>query len=83
MIFTDPRVVVLGKEPILIGDRVLGYVTSANYGYSIKRSIAYGYLPLDFTSEGTEVDIWFFGQLHRAVVSSEPLFDPKGFRLKQ
>src|SRR5262249_23845360 len=28
----DPQVAVLGKEPILAGDRVLGHVTSANYG---------------------------------------------------
>ena len=32
MTLDDPAAVVMGKEPILEGDRVLGYVTSANYG---------------------------------------------------
>ena len=41
----DPAAVVMGKEPILDGDRVLGYVTSANHGYT-GESIAYGYLPV-------------------------------------
>ena len=37
MTLDDPNTVVMGKEPILDGDRVLGYVTSANYGHSIGR----------------------------------------------
>ena len=35
----------MGKEPIRPDGRVVGYVTSAAYGYSIGRGIAYGYLP--------------------------------------
>ena len=31
----DPERVVMGKEPIMQGKRVLGYVTSASYGHSI------------------------------------------------
>jgi glycine cleavage system T protein len=80
----DPSVVVMGKEPIYDagGDRVLGYVTSANYGYSVGRSIAYGYLPTDFAAEGTRVKVYFFGALHDATVTKEPLYDPEGQRLR-
>ena len=35
MTFDDRRSVIVGSEPILDGDRVLGYVTSAGYGHSI------------------------------------------------
>ena len=45
---------VVGKEPILDGDHVLGYVTSASYGHSIGRGIAYGYLPIDYADVGNE-----------------------------
>ncbi|MGZ8579252.1 MAG: GcvT family protein, partial [Actinomycetota bacterium] len=44
MTFDDPRHVVMGKEPIHADGRVVSYVTSANYGYSIGRGIVYGYL---------------------------------------
>ena len=78
----DPAVVVMGKEPILDGERVLGYVTSANYGYSVGKSIVYGYLPTEYAQEGTRVQVYFFGARHDATVSREPLFDPEGLRLK-
>jgi glycine cleavage system aminomethyltransferase T/glycine/D-amino acid oxidase-like deaminating enzyme len=80
--FDDPSIVVMGKEPIVDGEHVLGYVTSANYGYSVCQSIAYGYLPVGYAAEGTPVDIYFFGQRHKATVSHDPLFDPKNLRLK-
>jgi glycine cleavage system aminomethyltransferase T/glycine/D-amino acid oxidase-like deaminating enzyme len=40
----DPGVVVMGKEPIWAGGAVVGYVTSAGYGFTTGRGIAYGYL---------------------------------------
>jgi dimethylglycine oxidase len=74
--------VVLGKEPILDGARVLGYVTSANYGYTVGRGIAYGYLPPSHAAAGTAVEIEYFGERFAATVSDEPLYDPKGLRLR-
>ena len=46
MTLDNPDAVVMGKEPIMDGERVLGYVTSANYGHTIGRGIVYGYLPI-------------------------------------
>jgi glycine cleavage system aminomethyltransferase T len=80
--FDDPRVVVMGKEPILSGDDLLGYVTSANYGYSVGQSIAYGYLPTAYTTPGTSVAVQFFGTRYPATIAREPLFDPSNARLK-
>ncbi|HWQ15987.1 MAG TPA: FAD-dependent oxidoreductase [Roseiflexaceae bacterium] len=75
--------VLLGKEPILAGGRPVGYVTSANYGYSVGRFIAYGYLPTEYAALGTKVEVEYFGEHLPATVSAEPLFDPKGARMKQ
>ncbi len=82
MTLDNPNAVVMGKEPILDGDRVLGYVTSANYGHSIGRGIVYGYLPVDFAEVGTSVDILYFGERVQATVASEPLYDPRGDKMK-
>jgi glycine cleavage system aminomethyltransferase T/glycine/D-amino acid oxidase-like deaminating enzyme len=78
----DPDRVVMGKEPILDGERILGYVTSAGYGYTIGRGIAYGYLPISHAAQGTAVQIEFFGEPLAATVTREPLYDPEGLRLK-
>jgi glycine cleavage system aminomethyltransferase T len=79
----DPRIVIMGKEPILAGERVLGYVTSANYGYSVGKSIAWGYLPAEYATPGTPVTIQFFGVRHPATVTYEPLYDPENRRIRQ
>ena len=78
----DPDAVVVGKEPIMHGDRVLGYVTSANYGHSIGRGIVYGYLPAGYTAVGTIVDVLYFGRRLAATVAREPLYDPQGLKMK-
>ena len=69
-------------SPILDSSRVLGYVTSANYGYSVRQSIVYGYLPIEYAREGTRVDVYFFGRRHKATVNQEPLHDPENLKLK-
>jgi len=78
----DPDAVALGKEPILDGDRTLGYVTSANYGYSVGQYIVYGYLPLPYSTEGTKVEVEHFGQRYTATGKQGPLYDPKNAKLK-
>ncbi len=73
MTLDDPEAVVLGKEPILDGDRVLGSVTSSNRGYSVGRHIACGYLPVRNAAPGTRVEIEYFGERLGATVAAEPL----------
>jgi glycine cleavage system aminomethyltransferase T/glycine/D-amino acid oxidase-like deaminating enzyme len=78
----DPAHVVLGKEPLLHDGRVVSYVTSAAYGYSIGRCIVYGYLPVELAVEGTPVEVEYFGDRLAGTVAAEPLWDPKGERLR-
>ena len=75
-------VVVMGKEPIMFGNKCIGYVTSAAYGYSVDKGIIYGYLPVEYADEGRKLDVIYFGENYKVTVSAEPLFDPKNFRLK-
>jgi glycine cleavage system T protein len=81
LVFDDPTVVVMGKEPLLVDGQTAGYVTSANYGPTVRRSIAYGYLP-SMCGEGSMVDVQYFGERYGARVAREPLYDPRGDRLR-
>jgi glycine cleavage system aminomethyltransferase T len=74
--------VVMGKEPVLLDDDVVGYVTSAGFGYSMGESIAYAWLPARLARPGTRVTIESFGQALAAEVASEPRWDPEGARLR-
>jgi glycine cleavage system aminomethyltransferase T len=78
----DPMVVVMGKEPVLRGAELVGYVTSAGFGYSTGESLAYAYLPAGYAEEGTIVEVEYFGDRVPAAVVSEPRWDPEGARLR-
>ena len=77
----DGTSVVLGKEPVYFKGEPAGYVTSAAYGYTVKRPIAYAWLPAS-ASEGDAVEIEYFGTRIAATVSPEPLVDPGMERLR-
>lgn len=77
----DGRSVVLGKEPVLHRDVPVGYITSAAYGFTIGKPIAYSYLPSSI-GEGESVEIEYFGQRIKATVTPEPLYDPEMSRLR-
>ncbi|GAB5469437.1 MAG: FAD-dependent oxidoreductase [Rhodospirillales bacterium] len=60
----------------------VGLVTSAGYGHRIGRSIALATVRSDLAEEGTELEVEIFGTRKAAVVSREPLYDPKNERLR-
>ncbi|MDX3797890.1 FAD-dependent oxidoreductase [Streptomyces sp. AK04-3B] len=78
----DPQSLVLGKEPVYDGDRAVGYVTSAAWGYTIGKGIAYAWLPAELATAGATVHIGYFDRRVEAVVAEEPLFDPTMSRLR-
>jgi aminomethyltransferase len=78
----DPDAAILAHRPVLDGtgsgadprdDEVLGYVHSAQYGYSVGACIAYAYLPPEQAEPGTEVEILYEGERYAATVREEPL----------
>lgn len=77
----DGRSVVLGKEPVFSAGKPVGYVTSASFGFTIGKPIAYAYLPTTI-GEGEGVEIEYFGKRLPATVTPEPMFDPKMDRLR-
>ena len=42
ILLDDPNAAPLGREPILIDGTKVGYVTRANFCYTVGQSIAYG-----------------------------------------
>jgi 4-methylaminobutanoate oxidase (formaldehyde-forming) len=80
----DPTAVAIGNEPVRPRgeEQVIGWITSAGYGYSVQKSIAYAYLPLEYSKVGTPLDVEILGERIDAQVEREPLWDPKGERIK-
>jgi 4-methylaminobutanoate oxidase (formaldehyde-forming) len=72
----------VGKEAILDGDKVVGIVTSGGFGHTIKKPIAYGYLPIDYGKPGTRLQIEVAAKRYDATVEKEPLYDPENAKVK-
>lgn len=68
----DGRSMVLGKEPVLYQGKTVGYITSAAFGFTIGKPVAFAYLP-SHVREGSAVEIEYFGRRIEATVATEPL----------
>ena len=83
MTISDNRTIMLGKEPIRVGDKIVGWVASGGFGYSVNESIAYAYLPMEYAKVGTKLEIEYFGEKVGAEVAQAVLWDPKAERIRQ
>jgi len=80
---SDERTIVLGKEPIRAEEKIVGWVASGGFGYSVNKSIAYAYLPVEYSKVGTQLEIECFGEQVAAEVAPSVLWDAKGERIRQ
>ncbi|KAF1921435.1 hypothetical protein BDU57DRAFT_510244 [Ampelomyces quisqualis] len=76
----DGRSMVLGKEPVFYNGKAAGYVTTAAFGYTVRKPVAYAWLPGN-AREGESVEIEYFGKKIKATVTADPLYDPQDSRL--
>jgi len=82
LVLDNPEHVVLGKEPVLHEGKVIGYVTSAYFGHTIGKQIAYAWVLEQLSGYGTELSIRYFDSDYPATVGRDPQFDPQMTRLK-
>jgi 4-methylaminobutanoate oxidase (formaldehyde-forming) len=83
LVLDDPRAIALGSEPVRAADgEIVGRVTSGGYGYAVDASIAFAYVPLAHGDPGTQLQVDIFGDWVNAEVRAEPLYDPKGERIR-
>ncbi|GAA1189385.1 GcvT family protein [Nesterenkonia xinjiangensis] len=82
----DPAMVLMGHEPVYHAQdpegRPVGYVTSADQGYTTGLSLAYAWLPTELAAEGSAVEVSYFGRRLHAHVAAEPVFDPTASRMR-
>ncbi|MGA0893688.1 MAG: GcvT family protein [Ilumatobacteraceae bacterium] len=86
----DPSVVLLGRETIFRDGERVGWLTSGGFGYTVQRSLGYGYIrrPIDqggvdpaWVLAGT-YELEVAGERVPAEVSLRPFHDPTNSRVK-
>lgn len=73
---------VVAYEPIFIDGSVQGFCTSGGYSHWTGKSIAFGLIPRDRADPGLEVEIEILGQMRKAVLLVDPIFDATGERMR-
>ncbi|AXT28892.1 FAD-dependent oxidoreductase (plasmid) [Ruegeria sp. AD91A] len=83
----EPDVVLLGRETIYRNGERVGWLTSGGYGYTVGKSIGYGYIrnakgvDAEYVTSGTyELDV--ATQRVPCEVTLQPLYDPQMSRVK-
>jgi glycine cleavage system aminomethyltransferase T len=82
LVLENPQHVVLGKEPVLHQGNVVGYVTSAYFGHTIGKQLAYAWVSAELSKDGTGLSIRYFDRDYPATVGRDPQFDPEMTRLR-
>ena len=78
----DEYQAIYGGEAVISDGAVMGRLRSAGYGHTLKRNIAYTYLPMELTTPGMPLAVEIFGQAVPAEVTADVLYDPEGARLR-
>jgi len=83
----DPEPQLYHHEPILMNNRLVGYLTSGNYGHTLGGSVGLGYVKLNekidkALVESAEWAIDIGGSKFSATASLSALYDPKAERMR-
>lgn len=82
----DPEPLLFHNEAIVRDGKIIGPVTSGNYGHHLGGAIGMGYVPAKGQSEadilGSTYEIEVAGQRHAAIASLIPMYDPTSERTK-
>ncbi len=71
-----------GGEGVFGGDRRIGVVTTAAYGFSTGKSLAWAYVDPDQAESGTGMTVWLLGRARPAMVLAEAVWDPQHERAR-
>ncbi|MES2916046.1 MAG: FAD-dependent oxidoreductase [Pseudomonadota bacterium] len=82
----DPEPLLFHNEAIVRDGKIVGPVTSGNYGHFLGGAVGMGYVPAWGQSDadilGSTYEIEVAGQRHAAVAVLAPMYDPKSERIR-
>ena len=80
----DPVPLLYHNEPIWYGDTLVGHVTSGAYGHTLGGAVGMGYVDTAKAPNPKEAgfSIEVAGKRVPAEVSSKPMYDPRGLRIR-
>jgi 4-methylaminobutanoate oxidase (formaldehyde-forming) len=78
---TDRPMLLSGGETICYRSNVLGVVTSGGYGHTVRKAIAYGYVPVEDSNHNDGYEIEVYKEVIPATRHERTLYDPERKRI--
>ncbi|MCA0432628.1 MAG: hypothetical protein LCH46_05140 [Proteobacteria bacterium] len=72
----------VGNEPVYSDGKVVGVTTSGAFGHAVGKSLAFAYVPPGKAAEGTAFEVMVFGEMRKARIIPESIWDPENARLR-
>ncbi|MGB3901009.1 MAG: FAD-dependent oxidoreductase [Mesorhizobium sp.] len=83
---TDPQPLLFHNEALLRDGKIVGNITSGNYGHHLGGAIGMAYVPSKGESEadilGSSYEVEIAGERFKAEASLKPMYDPKAERVR-
>jgi len=76
MVIDDDTAPAHGGASVMVDGRVIGTVTSGDWGHRVGKNIAYAFVDPEFAAKGTTFEIDIIGQMKQAQVVDPCLYDP-------
>jgi dimethylglycine dehydrogenase len=71
-----------GYEPIWLGEKITGFITSGGYGHCVGASLAMGYLDSDVPDDQPGLSVSILGERCQCRILTAPAVDPQGARMR-
>jgi dimethylglycine dehydrogenase len=73
---------VTGFEPVSVGTRKVGFITSGAYGHHVMQSLGLAYVDRSIAEKPAPLTVHVVGEPRPARILAEPPYDPKGLKLR-
>ena len=69
-------------EAIFHNGKPITHATSGGYAHHTKKSLTQAYIPTELAADGTKFQIELLGNRHEATLTTKPLYDPTGSKMR-
>lgn len=73
---------VTNNEAVVKDGKSIGYITSGGFAHHVKKSVAYSYLDEKILKTNEKFQVEINGNFYNSTIIKEPLYDPRGTKMR-
>jgi dimethylglycine dehydrogenase len=73
---------VTNNEAVVKDEKSIGYITSGGFAHYVNKSVAYSYLDKEILKTNEKFQVEINGNFYNCSIIKEPLYDPRGTKMR-